>query len=125
MIFDYDTAIPLYQQVATQLEDAIAQGAYPAGSQVPSTTEMARDYRLNLATVRKGMALLVDSGLLEKRRGIGMFVTPDAQAKVLAARQATFTTDFIDPLIRQAQQLGLDEAALHNLISGRYPHVND
>ena len=64
MRFDYSGATPLYRQVAEQLSDAIASGAYAEGDQIPSTTEISVTYQLNPATVLKGMNLLVEQGLI-------------------------------------------------------------
>ena len=76
MDFDFSGPQPLFVQVADQLRAGIASGALPEGEQVPSTTEISRTYTINPATVLKGMTMLVDEGLLEKRRGLGMFVVP-------------------------------------------------
>ena len=65
---------PIFQQIAEQLEEAILSGAYPEESQVPSITEYSVQYRINPATALKGINLLVDAGLLYKKRGVGMFV---------------------------------------------------
>lgn len=74
MKFDYSGSMALFEQVAKQLEQEIFMGVYQEGDQVPSTTEISKTYQLNPATVLKGMNLLVDQGILEKRRGLGTFV---------------------------------------------------
>ena len=71
MKFDYNGSVALFEQVAEQLEQEIFVGLYREGDQVPSTTEISKTYQLNPATVLKGMNLLVDQGILEKRRGLG------------------------------------------------------
>ena len=60
---------PIFLQLAEQLEDGILSGAYPEGSQVPSITEYAATYKINPATALKGINLLVNAGLLYKKRG--------------------------------------------------------
>ena len=70
---------PIFQQIAEQLEEAILSGAYPEESQVPSITEYSVQYRINPATALKGINLLVDAGLLYKKRGVGMFVASGAR----------------------------------------------
>ena len=69
---------PLFVQVAGRLADEIADGTLPEGERVPSTNELSAYYRINPATAAKGISMLTDDGLLEKRRGIGMFVAAGA-----------------------------------------------
>ena len=70
---------PIFLQLAEQLEDGILSGAFPEEGQIPSITEYASTYKINPATALKGVNLLVDAGLLYKKRGVGMFVTQGAQ----------------------------------------------
>lgn len=74
MNFDFNDSTPLYQQIADQLEEMIFSGGFDEGSQVPSTTQLSQQLHINPATVLKGMNILVNKDLLEKRRGLGMFV---------------------------------------------------
>ncbi len=74
MKIDFESGIPIYLQIADQIEDSILSGMFPEDTQIPSTTEISTLYKINPATVLKGMTLLVDGGILYKRRGIGMFV---------------------------------------------------
>lgn len=70
-----DDAKPLFTQIAEKVEDSILNGTLPELSRAPSTNELATFYSINPATAAKGINRLVDKGVLEKRRGIGMFVT--------------------------------------------------
>ena len=70
-----EATTPLFQQVAELVADAIVDGSLPEGERAPSTNELAAFHAINLATARKGLSLLVDAGVLQKQRGIGMFVT--------------------------------------------------
>lgn len=81
MQFNFDESSPLYQQLADQLEEMIFSGGFDEGSQVPSTTQLSQQLHINPATVLKGMNILVDKDLLEKRRGLGMFVKKRSAAK--------------------------------------------
>jgi GntR family transcriptional regulator len=83
---------------------------------VPSTNEFAAFYRINPATAAKGINVLVDSGILEKRRGIGMFVVAGARGRLIALRRKEFAERFVDPLVDEARRLGIDTAALIELI---------
>ncbi|PWJ50271.1 DNA-binding transcriptional regulator YhcF, GntR family [Quadrisphaera granulorum] len=114
-----DDGRPIFQQIADQLADGIAAGAYPEGTQVPSTTELAAFHRINPATVGKGVNLLVERGLLHKRRGLGMFVSDGARDALLADRTARFSDAFVAPLLEEARALGLDLGEVHRLVDER------
>ena len=75
---------PIFQQIADQLADGILAGTYVPGAPVPSTNELAAFHRINPATVGKGVNVLVDAGVLEKRRGLGMYVTDGARERLLS-----------------------------------------
>lgn len=109
-------AEPLFIQVARFIQDLIVDGSLKPGERAPSTNELAEFHEINPATARKGLSLLVDDAVLEKRRGIGMFVTPDARELILAERRRDFAGTYIAPLIDEALRLGHDRAALHALI---------
>ena len=97
----------IYLQIAQMLEDDILRGVYREEEQVPSTNELARAYNINPATAAKGINLLVSDGILYKRRGIGMFVSPGAGEKVKDKRRAAFYDGYIKPLAGEARSLGL------------------
>jgi DNA-binding transcriptional regulator YhcF (GntR family) len=78
---------PIFQQLAQQLEEGILSGDYPEESQVPSITEYSTVYKINPATALKGINLLVDAGLLYKKRGVGMFVSAGSAGKTARAAQ--------------------------------------
>ena len=107
---------PIFQQIAEQLEEGILSGAYPEESQVPSITEYSVQYRINPATALKGINLLVDAGLLYKKRGVGMFVSPGARERLLQARRERFYQDFVQRLVREARNLGLTDQELLALL---------
>jgi GntR family transcriptional regulator len=111
-----DEGIPLFVQVAERLADDIADGALAEGERVPSTNELAAYYRINPATAAKGIGMLTDDALLEKRRGIGMFVAAGAQARLLTERRKRFAERFVEPLVAEASRLGIDPDELVALI---------
>lgn len=92
MNFDFNDSMPLYQQIADQLEEMIFSGGFDEGSQVPSTTQLSQQLHINPATVLKGMNILVNKDLLEKRRGLGMFVKKGAQQKLWNNVKKVFIT---------------------------------
>src|ERR1035437_10482965 len=76
-----DEGAPLFVQIAERLAEDIADGSLAEGERVPSTNELAAFYRINPATAAKGISMLTDDGLVEKRRGIGMFVAGGARQR--------------------------------------------
>ena len=111
-----ETTAPLFRQIADLVEDAVVDGSLAEGDRAPSTNELASFHSINPATARKGLQLLVDRGILAKRRGLGMFVEPGARDRVLHRRREAFVTDYLTPLIDEARSLGLTRADLHDLV---------
>ena len=111
---DEDT--PLFAQVARRLAEEIAAGGLAEGERVPSSNELAAYYRINPATAAKGINTLADEGLLEKRRGIGMFVADGARQRLLEQRRKQFTEHYIEPMVAEASRLGIGTDELGELI---------
>jgi GntR family transcriptional regulator len=109
-----DDGTPLFAQIAERLAEEIADGGLAEGERVPSMNELAAFYQINPATAAKGLNLLADEGLLEKRRGIGMFVAPGARRRLLGQRRDEFTRRYVEPLLTEAARLGIgaDELVL-------------
>lgn len=116
-----DEGRALFLQIAGQIEDSIVDGSLPEESQAPSTNELAAFYRINPATAAKGVNMLVDSGILYKRRGIGMFVSSGAREALLARRRAGFAESFVRPLLAEATRLGLNADDVATLIRTHAP----
>ncbi len=118
--FDAESLTPLYQQIADAFADGILSGAFAEETQIPSTTQVAREYQLNPATVLKGMNILVDNGLIEKRRGLGMFVTPGAQAQLARQSKDLFYSEQVTALVTQARALHISKTELLTAIEKGY-----
>lgn len=116
-----DESRPIFQQIAEQIENDIIAGALPEETQVPSTNEFAAFLRINPATAGKGVGLLVDAGILYKKRGIGMFVASGARARLIAERRDRFREQYIAPLLAEAHKLGIDADQLARLIHDTTP----
>jgi GntR family transcriptional regulator len=111
-----DEGAPIFAQIAERLADDIAEGTVAEGDRVPSTNELAAFYRINPATAAKGLNVLTDSGFVEKRRGIGMFVSAGARARLLDERRRRFAERYIEPLVAEANRLGIDAPTLLSMI---------
>jgi GntR family transcriptional regulator len=109
----------LFLQIAESVEDSIVDGSLAEEAQAPSTNELAAFYRINPATAAKGVSMLVDKGVLYKRRGIGMFVAPGARELLLGERRAAFADRYLEPLLAEARTLGIDAEDLAHLIRER------
>lgn len=106
----------LFLQIAEGVEDSIIDGSLLEESQAPSTNELAAFFRINPATAAKGVNVLVDKGVLYKRRGIGMFVATGARDLLLAERRTAFADRYVAPLLAEGRKLGLDADDLSRLI---------
>src|ERR1700709_2383242 len=105
-----DDSRPIFLQIAEAIENDILAGNLAEEAQVPSTNEFAAYYRINPATAGKGVNLLVDEGILYKKRGIGMFVATGSHARLVKKRRDQFETEYVKPLIAEAAKLGLSRA---------------
>jgi GntR family transcriptional regulator len=111
-----DEGTPLFLQIAERLADQIADGVLAEGERAPSTNELSAYYRINPATAAKGLNVMTDDGLLEKRRGIGMFVATGARQQLLNDRRKRFADRFVDPLVAEASRLGINADDLVALV---------
>ena len=112
-----DESRPIFTQIAEQIENDIIAGLLPEETQVPSTNEFAAFLRINPATAGKGVGLLVDAGILYKKRGIGMFVAQGARARLVSERRERFRDQYLAPLLAEARKLGIDDEQLVRLIT--------
>ena len=125
MNLDYTSEKPIYLQIAQEIEDAVFTGAFLEETQIPSTTELSTALKINPATVLKGMNLLVEEGLLYKRRGLGMFVCQGAGEKVKMKRQNEFYQNYVESLLKEAKKLQLNKQELIALIERGYEDAVD
>lgn len=106
----------IYIQIAEKIENDILRDIILEEERVPSTNELAKLYTINPATAAKGINLLVDKGVLYKKRGVGMFVSDGAKKAILEDRKAEFYDKYIKSLLQEAEGLGIDKAELIRMI---------
>ena len=111
-----EATAPLFQQVADLIADAIVDGSLPEGERAPSTNELAAFHHINPATARKGLTLLVEQGILSKRRGVGMFVEAGAKERIITMRKQNFAHAYAVALVDEAAKLGMNQQELTTLI---------
>lgn len=111
-----DDSRPIYVQIKEFIEDSILNEQIKAGERVPSTNELAKFYNINPATARQGMNELVSENILEKRRGVGMFVTENAKELLIEGRKKKFYESYIVPLIEEAEKLQISKSQLIEML---------
>ncbi|GLH95653.1 GntR family transcriptional regulator [Phytohabitans aurantiacus] len=114
----FDDRSPIYQQIADKIKEDILSGALGEDEQVMSTNQYASFYRINPATAAKGFHQLIEEGVLYKRRGIGMFVSPQARDKLLAERRDRFFEQVVDAVVSEARMLGIPLSDVVRRIEG-------
>jgi GntR family transcriptional regulator len=116
MKLDFNNEKSIYLQIAESIEDDIISGIIEEETQIPSTNQMAVIYKINPATAGKGINLLVDRGILYKRRGIGMFVAAGAKKAIQDERRRSFYDKFVTSLLDEAKKIGIGTDELIEMI---------
>ena len=106
----------IYIQISEMIETDICRGILLEEEKVPSTNELAKLYTINPATAAKGVNILVDEGILYKKRGIGMFLSKGAKDMILNKRKAAFYERYVKSLIEEAKSIGITTKELINMI---------
>ena len=106
----------IYIQISEMIENDILRDIILEEEKVPSTNELAKLYSINPATAAKGVNILVDSGILYKKRGIGMFVATGAKEEIQKKRRSEFYDNYVQALINEATNLGITRQELVNMI---------
>lgn len=109
----WTTDAPIYQQLARQLMVRLLDGNPDEGEAMPSVRALASDYMLNPLTVSRAMQVLVDAGLLESRRGIGMYVQPGARTRLQQSERERFLREEWPALLMHLRRLGLQPSQLN------------
>lgn len=113
--------LPIYRQLRDRVVAMILEGVLTDGDALPSVRNVAAEYRLNPLTVLKGYQELVDEGLVEKKRGRGMFVTAGAQKQLLKDERTRFVQKEWPKIKATIERLGLDAGSLLNGIDKSEP----
>ncbi|HEU5417544.1 MAG TPA: GntR family transcriptional regulator [Streptosporangiaceae bacterium] len=107
---------PIFAQIADQLANQIADGGLGEGERIPSTNDLAAFHRVNPATAAHALSVLVDDGLAEKRRGVGMFVAAGARERLVSVRRRQFAERYVRPMVTEGARLGLGLDDLTGLV---------
>jgi DNA-binding transcriptional regulator YhcF (GntR family) len=107
---------PIFGQIAERIEEDILAGRLAEEEQVPSTNQFAALYQINPATAARGVNLLVDQGILYKKRGMGMFVATGSRKRLMEKRRGLFFEHYVVAMVREATRLGIEEEQLIAMI---------
>ncbi|MEF2146882.1 GntR family transcriptional regulator [Luteimonas sp. FXH3W] len=108
----WNDSAPIFLQLKQRIIAMMLSGELKPGDALPSVRQVASDYQVNPITVSRSYQELVQEGLVEKRRGIGMFVTESATGKLLSAEREHFLTVEWPHTLERMHQLGIDPASL-------------
>ena len=117
--------LPIYRQLRDRVVAMILEGALTDGDALPSVRNVAAEYRLNPLTVLKGYQELVDEGLVEKKRGRGMFVTEGARKQLLKDERQRFLEKEWPQVVATVERLGLDASELLSAIEQQQKPAGD
>ncbi|HEV7157437.1 MAG TPA: GntR family transcriptional regulator [Caulobacteraceae bacterium] len=112
MDLQWNDSQPIYRQLRDRVVAMIIDGALAEGDALPSVRAVAAEYRVNPLTVLKGYQQLVDEKLVEKRRGLGMFINSGARQSLLANERQRFLAEQWPAILATIRRLGLDASAL-------------
>jgi GntR family transcriptional regulator len=117
--------LPIYRQLRDRVVEMILEGVLGDGDALPSVRNVAAEYRLNPLTVLKGYQELVDEGLVEKKRGRGMFVTDGARKQLTKDERRRFLEKEWPKVLETIDRLGLDAAELLTRSTGSVKEGSD
>ncbi|MBR1382536.1 MAG: GntR family transcriptional regulator [Ruminococcus sp.] len=116
MELKFDSEKPIFQQLADWISDNIIRGAFAEESRIPSTTEISVTYKVNPATALKAVNILVDKGVIYKKRGLGMYVAEGACKTLIKERQEEFFDTYVKAMLNEAEKLGLTKEDIVEMI---------
>ncbi|MFT4822513.1 MAG: GntR family transcriptional regulator [Halioglobus sp.] len=108
MSIEWNDKQPIYKQLRVLVVERIMDGSFTEGEAVPSVRQVAAEYQINHLTVGKAYQELVDIGLLEKRRGLGMYVAAGARVALTDTEQQSFIDDELPAFVDRVQALGMN-----------------
>lgn len=116
MIINSNSIKPIYLQISGWLENQILNGNVAADEKMYSQYQLAEMYNINPATAAKGLTVLLNENILYKKRGLGMFVSPQAKELIFQKRKSKTLKKLAEELITEARRLNVSEAELIELI---------
>ena len=118
-------ALPIYIRIVQGVKESILSGQLKEEDKIPSTTYLSNTYKINILTVNKAINLLVDEGLVYKKRGIGMFVKTGALKKLIKEGRETFKQYYVKATIIEGIRLQYSADELVEIFKSVYSEVKD
>lgn len=115
----WNDSTPIYRQLRERVVAMILDGVLKQGDALPSVRQVAADFQINPITVSKAYQELVDENLVEKRRGLGMYVTEGARAALLKSERERFLNEEWPALYARLERMGLDLEALLDALKAK------
>lgn len=112
MSIAWNDNLPIYRQLKDRVVSMMLDGVLKPGDALPSVRQIAAEYQLNPITVSRAYQELADENLVEKRRGLGMYMTDNARDQLLASERERFLNEEWPLVIERIRRLGLDIDAL-------------
>lgn len=109
--------IPIFARIAEGIKDDILSGNIKEGEQIPSTTQISKQFEINIATVNKAVNILVNQGVAYKKRGIGMFVCDGVVDRLIAERRESFKQNYIKATLKEAKRLRYTVEDLQKMVA--------
>ncbi len=109
---EWSDGAPIYRQLKERVVAMMLDGVLKPGDALPSVRQVAAEYQLNPITVSRAYQELADESLVEKRRGLGMYVTEGASKRLLVSERERFLTEEWPQILERIQRLGLDSEEL-------------
>lgn len=116
MQLNADGTKPIYVQISEYLETEILSGSIHGDEKIYSQYQLAEMFNINPATAAKGLNILADEGVLYKKRGLGMFVSPHAKEKITERRKDQVVKFLMSELVMEADRLGIKEEDLMRMM---------
>lgn len=120
MTIEFDTQTPIYLQISEMLRQAILAGDIKEGEPIPSVRQISVEQNLNPQTVLNATQMLINEDLIEKRRGLGMYVQKGAREKLQRDEMRTFKNSELPTLISRAKLLGISKQELIKIIDKNF-----
>ncbi|MCY7388727.1 MAG: GntR family transcriptional regulator [Burkholderiales bacterium] len=109
---DWNNNAPIYRQLKDRIVAMLLDGLLKPGDPLPSVRQIAADFQLNPITVSRAYQELADATLVEKRRGIGMYVTDGAREKLIVSERARFLHEEWPQMVERIRRLGMNTSEL-------------
>jgi GntR family transcriptional regulator len=114
---DLDGIKPIYIQISEWLENEILNGSFVSDQKIHSQYQLAEIFTINPATAAKGLNILADEEILYKKRGLGMFVAPNAKEMILTKRKNLTLTKLVTEIVIEAKRLNVSKEELIEMIN--------